>query len=112
MTLIFCPPNQTALNSPNAPYPSTKRLCESASAVTVSVMSDAEQAANIQSLGDLFLQAYARFEDHRNPADREEAYKWLRARNAAVLARVQEYGGCFFAEQGARDGLALRGGVV
>lgn len=73
-------------------------------------MSDAEQAAHIQSLGNLFMQAYRRFEDTRLPAHRNEAYEWLRARNAAIKARVEEYGGCFFAAQGAKDGLALRAG--
>ena len=76
------------------------------------VLSDTEQKLNIRELGDLFMQAYRRFEDTRLPEHREQAYVWLRTRNAAITARAEFEAGCYFHEQGAKDGLALRAGVA
>lgn len=74
-------------------------------------MTAAELECHIADLAGLMEQAYARFEAHGNPADRDEAYRWLRMRDQALRERLADDGFDFFQTAGARDALALRAGA-
>lgn len=50
-------------------------------------MTDAERELHIASLGQHMEQAYARFQAHRNPQDRDEAIQWHRLQLEAIQAR-------------------------
>lgn len=50
-------------------------------------LSDAELEQHIQDTCWLWQRAYARFQAHGNPADRDEAELWLHAQNEAILMR-------------------------
>jgi hypothetical protein len=61
-------------------------------AVGLSTLSGTEQSqqeleAHIASCAALWQAAYARFQQHQLPADREEALLWLHEQNQAILRR-------------------------
>ena len=74
-------------------------------------MTAAERDIHIQSLSDHFMAAYQRFEDSGLVADRDEAYRWLRMRDTALLEKVRDEGCDFFQTAGARDAMAMSAGV-
>ncbi|MCY1169048.1 hypothetical protein D9M73_90620 [compost metagenome] len=65
-------------------------------------MTAAERDLHIQDCTKHFMEAYARFEDHGLPADRDAALQWLHIRDQAVRERLLDEGLDFFQVQGAR----------
>lgn len=76
------------------------------------VMTAQERDAHILSCRDHFLAAYARFEDHGLPSDRDEAYQWLHMQNAAIQERLLDDGVDYFQVMGARHAAELREGAA
>lgn len=85
-------------------------------------LGDQELEQHISDCNTLWTQAYARFQEHANPADRDEAVLWLYRRDKAMALRRQEVkdareaeiqraiaqdSGCYFVDQGERDRAAL-----
>lgn len=52
-----------------------------------------EIQAHVDTCGQLMLEAYARFQTSRDPADREEARKWMQVLHQAIRARNERVGG-------------------
>lgn len=76
--------------------------CISSPAIARAPLLPAERDLHIKSCSDHFLTAYEQFQDSGEPSDREEAYRWLRMRDAAVRERVLDEGLDYFAVEGAR----------
>lgn len=77
---------------------------------TTQSMTHEERERHIKDCTALFLDAYARFEAHGLPCDRDAALVWLHVRDAAVRDKLDDEGNNYFDAQGARDGQALRQG--
>ena len=105
--------------------PGPAAVCQpsSASVVAERRLSDAELDAHIDDCATHLMRAYARYQDSRLPADREEAVLWLELERIALLERQARHGverhaeferrldeGVdYFQVQGARDRAAMEG---
>jgi hypothetical protein len=74
---------------------------------TTPALTPAERDAHIQSCSGHFMAAYQRFEDSGLAVDRDEAYRWLRMRDQALLEKVRDEGVDYFQTAGALDAMAM-----
>lgn len=112
------PRDSLGTECPDETVPGTSSdFCRTASRPPVGAslqpLSDAELDRHIADLTTLWQQAYARFQEHGNPHDRDEALRWLHERDQATLDRVrrlEDAGCCYFSSDAAQAlGRAGRG---